>query len=78
MENTDAILQIGRSKYRPGTTIDSSNLNIKESRRYIMKEDDMIIKIPGMDVLVMTIDGDRRNLFTIFCDGVFADIIETI
>lgn len=81
MENTTDILQIGRSKYKPGVTIDNSNLvlfgyHIKESTKYVMTENDRIIKMPGMDILMMTINGNRKNLFTIFCDGVFADIIE--
>ena len=81
MENTTDILEVGRSRYKPGVMIDNSNLilfghHIKESTKYVMTENDRIIKMPGMNILMMTINGDRKKLFTIFCDNVFADIIE--
>ncbi len=43
--------------------------------KYTMTENDTIHKMPGNDMLLMSINGDRKNMFTIYKNGRFADVI---
>ena len=73
------LIETAHSRFKPGVTIDNTNLydllSGGNTTKYTMTENDTIHKMPGNDMLLMSINGDRKNMFTIYKKGRFANVI---